>query len=714
MMYDKTTQQQLFQQTMKFLDMDAQSLTGQIEALRDSIRYHEWRYYVLNDPVISDFEYDQLYKMLERIEQENPQLIIPDSPTQRVSDDTTADFPTVQHLQPMLSLENSYNIEDLREFDRQIRKLTGISPGDEVEYAIEPKFDGGSIALVYENNAFVRAATRGNGVEGDDITANVRTLRSVPLKADFAKFNIAKAEVRGEAIIPKSLFALINKAREEAGETLFANPRNTATGGLRVKNPEETQKRGIEVFIYNLGFAEDHRGADQHGVLQTHDEGLKILEQLGFKIPHQERTVCKGINEVFEFVTKWEEQRESYPYEIDGMVVKVNSLAMQELCGYTSHHPRWAIAYKFKAKQATTQLLDVEYQVGKVGSITPVAKVRPVQLGGVTISSISLHNEDFIKAKNLHLGDFIVIERAGDVIPHVVKALPDLREGTEQPIEFPAFCPLNEKERIPLVREEGEAAWRCPQCTCGAQLLMRLVWHVSRDAMDIDGLGRAILERFLEHGWVHSLADLYDLNYSKIAKLEGFGQKSAENLKSAVEKAKNNPVHQLLNSLSIHHLGKRASKILAGRINHVLDLAQMTEEQLTDIKDIGPVLAQNIIKWFADPQNIAMLNRMESLGVNLHQLDEDQPRGVSQEAIDGPLSGKSILFTGALQTMTREGAKEMAEQAGARPVSAVSSKLDILVVGEKAGSKLKKARDLGTVTILTEEEFLNVIDGQTT
>jgi DNA ligase (NAD+) len=708
MMYDKSSQQLLFRKSMDFLKQDASELQHHIEELREILRFHEWKYYVMNDPVISDFEYDQLYKKLEAIEEARPELVTPDSPTQRVSDDMTEDFPTVRHLQPMLSLGNSYDLEDLREFDRQIRKLTGVEANQEIEYAIEPKFDGGSIAIVYEGNRLVRAATRGNGVEGDDITANIRTLRSVPLKADFSKFDIAHAEVRGEAIIPKALFAQINKEREETGESLFANPRNTATGGLRVKNPEETKKRGIEVFIYTLGYARDEYGNDQQKVLQTHDKGLRILEQLGFKIPHQERAVCRGIDEVFEFVNKWEMQRESYPYEIDGMVVKVNDLDLQEKCGYTSHHPRWAIAYKFKAKQATTQLLDVEYQVGKVGSITPVAKMRPVQLAGVAISSISLHNEDFIKAKDLHIGDFVVIERAGDVIPYVVKALPDLREPDAQPIDFPKYCPLNAEEQILLVREESEAAWRCPTCTCGAQPLMRMVWHVSREAMDIDGLGRAILERFYEQGWVRNLADLYDLDYEKISTLEGFGKRSAENLRKAIEKAKKNPIRRLLHSLSIHHLGKRASAIIAAHVSHVLDLTEKTEEELIALKDIGPVLAKNIIVWFSDPDNLAMLHRMESLGVNLTQTADDKP-AQSSEQTDGPLSGKTILFTGTLQTMTRDEAKKLAEAAGGRTISAVSSKLDILVAGEKAGSKLRKAQDLGTVTIMNEEEFVQLL-----
>ena len=388
-------------------------------------------------------------------------------------------------------------------------------------------------------------------------------------------------------------------------------------------------------------------------------------------------------------------------------MVKVNNRELQERSGYTSHHPRWAIAYKFKAKQATTKLVNVEYQVGKIGSITPVAKVEPVQLAGVTISSISLHNADFIKDKDLRLGDTVLIERAGDVIPYIVKAMDELRDGSEVPIEFPQFCPINDTDQpVELVQMEGEAAWRCPNCVCGAQDLQRMIFHVSKPAMDIDGFGKSYIERFYDLGWLRNIADIYRLDYDKIATLEGFGEKSASNLKVSIDKARKNPIYRLLHSLSIHHLGKKVSQLLAAEIDHVLELKDWPLEKFTEIKDVGPIVAENVQQWFSDPANVALLEEMESLGVNLKQTEEDKPKVAVTE---GPFVGKTILFTGTLQTMSRKEAQSKAEAAGAKNISAVSSNLDILVVGEKAGSKLKKAQALGTVQILTEEEFLAMV-----
>ncbi len=389
------------------------------------------------------------------------------------------------------------------------------------------------------------------------------------------------------------------------------------------------------------------------------------------------------------------------------MVVKVDSLALQEDAGFTSHHPRWAIAYKFKAKQATTKLLNVEYQVGKIGSITPVAKLEPVQLAGVTVSNVSLHNEDFITSKDLRIGDTVLVERAGDVIPYIVKAMEDLREGTETPIVFPKHCPINQEEQVELIRVEGEAAWRCPNCTCGAQDIQRMIFHVSKSGMDIDGFGKSYVERFHQMGWLKSLADIYRLDYAAIADLEGFGKRSAAKLKDAIDLAKKNPIRRVLQSLSVHHLGKRASEILAGEIGHVLELADWDAEKFTEIKDIGPVLAQNVIEYFSDERNVALLREMETLGVNLTQTEDDKkPEPIE----DGILSGKTILFTGSLQEMSRSEAKKLAVGLGAKALSGVSSKLNILVVGEKAGSKLKKAQELGTVEIWTEAEFLEKIN----
>ncbi|MEZ4986861.1 MAG: NAD-dependent DNA ligase LigA [Saprospiraceae bacterium] len=455
-----------------------------------------------------------------------------------------------------------------------------------------------------------------------------------------------------------------------------------------------------------MGYATDAAGTNLLDSLETHYESLDLLATLGFKVPMDgtERKLCSNIEEVTTFCSEWESRREAYPYEVDGMVVKVNDRRLQERAGYTSHHPR-AIAYKFAARQATTQLLSVEYQIGKIGSVTPVAKVAPVSLAGVTISSISLHNEDFIREKDLRLGDTVLIERAGDVIPYIVKAMEDLRTGEEIPVQFPANCPSCQTA---LVRAEGEAAWRCPNYDCPEQVLQRIIFHVSKPAMDIEGFGKQIVERFMELGWIRSLPDIYRLDYNQIAQLEGFGEKSAANLKAAIEKAKQNPIHRLLHSLSIHHLGKKAAFLIASEINHVLDLKNWTIDDFLHIKDIGPTVAENVQAFFRQSENIAMLETLASLGVNLTATDDDRPVAA---ASDGPLVGKTILFTGTLLQMSRKEAQEKAAAAGAKNISAVSGNLDILVVGETAGSKLKKAEALGTVTIYTEAAFLDLLKG---
>ena len=705
-MYSTDTQQHFVALSKKFISSPATA--NDLKELRDLLVFHERKYYIEDSPLISDFEYDILYKQLVSLEEQYPEQITPDSPTQRVSTDLSGDFAPVQHTVPMLSLDNSYNEDDLNDFDAAVKKLCNLPSDVDIEYCVEPKFDGGSIALVYENDVLVRAATRGNGTMGEEMTPNARTLPSIPLKADFASFGIVKAELRGEALIRKDNFERINKEREKEGLTLFANPRNAATGGLRTKDANETRKRGLEAFVYQLAYAVDNAGNSVLPTMKTHIQGIEMLGKLGFKIPKDEKTVCKNINVVHDFVKYWEEKRDTYAYEIDGMVIKVNSLELQEKCGFTAHHPRWAIAFKFKAKQATSKLLAVEYQVGKIGSITPVAKIEPVYLAGVTVSSISLHNEDFIRSKDLRLGDTVLVERAGDVIPYIVKSFPELRTGVEEIINFPEFCPTNTSDTpVRLIKEDGESAWRCPDCMCGAQDLQKMIFHVSKDAMDIDGFGKSYVERFFDLGWIKDISDIYNLDYDKIAVLEGFGKRSAENIKLSVEKAKSNPIQRLLHSLSIHHLGKKASKLIAEQISHVLDLQHWPKERFLEIKDIGPVVADNVIAWFANEKNITMLHQMESYGVNLTQTDEDKPLQVAEDAV---FSGKTILFTGTLLKMGRKEAEEKAAKAGARNISAVSANLNILVVGEKAGSKLKKAQELGTVQIMTEDEFLNLIE----
>ena len=701
-MYTDSEKQELVKASKDLLSKDISS--EELDLLIKVLHFHEWSYSIMNNPLISDFEYDMLYKKLEKIEQENPLFIRIDSPTQRVSTDLKSDFPSVAHIIPMLSLDNSYNAEDLEDFDRQVRKLTGKGEDERIEYSVEPKFDGGSIAIIYENDLLTRAATRGNGAEGEEMTANARSMKSLPLRADFSKLNIQKAELRGESLIRKDRFDQINKKREEDGLAVFANPRNAATGGLRTKDANQTSDRGIETFVFQIGYAVDKDGRDLIPELKTHMNSLDLLTKLGFKIPQEERKLCQNIQEASDFCALWQEKRDTYGYEIDGMVVKVNDFELQEKCGFTAHHPRWAIAYKFKAKQATSKLENVEYQVGKIGAVTPVAKITPVQLAGVTVSSISLHNQDFITSKDIRIGDSVLVERAGDVIPYIVKSFPELRDGSEEEINYPTHCPVCETK---LVRLENEAVWRCTNYFCEAQVIQRMVHHVSKDAMNIDGFGRSYVEKFHELGWLTDISDIYNLDYEAIANLEGFGQKSADNLKASIDKAKQNTISRLLNSLAIHHLGKKASKVIAAQISHVMNLRSWTTEEFTNIKDIGPVVADNVSAFFLNEENVAMLTRMEERGVNMFQTEKDKPKEVKEDA---PLKDKTILFTGSLQQMKRKEAQLMAEEAGAKNISAVSSNLDILVVGEKAGSKLKKAEALETVQIITEDEFLNIIN----
>lgn len=703
MKYTKEEISKLSKLTHEFMKGKSVLKIHELEDLKSVIRFHEWQYYVQDNPLISDFEYDQLYKILEKAEQKHREWVTPDSPTQRVSSDLTDEFKSVEHLSPMLSLENSYKAEDLNEFDARVKKLCGLTDGDGLSYFAEPKFDGGSIALIYENDLLVRGATRGDGAKGEEITSNTRTIRSIPLNAAFSEYGIHKIELRGEAVISKEVFKKVNEYRETEGLPLLANPRNAATGVLRVKDAAETAARGLDVFIFQVSYAEDQKGRNAILLQDSQADWMKVLDKLGFKVALHERKICKNIAGVLHYIEDWVAKRDHYKYEIDGVVVKVNELALQEKCGYTSHHPRWAVAHKFQAKQATSKLIHVEFQVGKIGSITPVAKIEPVPLAGVTVSSISLHNEDFITSRDIRIGDRVLVERAGDVIPYIVKVFPELRTGKEKAIHFPKDCPVC---KTTLVREEDEAAWRCPNYMCEAQAVQRLIHHVSKDAMDIDGLGKSLIERFYDLGWLKTMADIYRLDYNAISELEGMGEKSAQKLKRSIEHAKKNPIHRLLHGLCIHHLGKKVSKLIAEHLKYLPDLQDWTIENYTAIKDVGPVVGNNIIAFFREKKNVKMIQEMEELGVNMVQTQEDKPREISSNA---PLAGKTILFTGTLKDLDRKQAQELAERAGAKNLSAVSSNLDILVVGEDAGSKLAKAKALGTIDIWTEAEFLNKV-----
>ena len=671
-----------------------------VDALTKVINYHDWRYYSLSDSIVADYEYDQLFKELQALEEQNPDLLTATSPTQRVARALNSDFETVAHTVPMLSLDNSYNAEDLIDFDRRMKELSGQT---ELQYVVEPKYDGASIALVYENDLLTRAATRGNGTLGDDITNNAKVIRAIPLRANFSKLGIQKIELRGEVIIKKTVFKELNKQRLADGLDAFQNARNTASGGLRMKDPNQVAQRGLEAFIYQIGYVQNTTGSEELKVGNSYSqfENIDVLAKLGFKVPKEEKALFSSIEGVIQFCEQWEERRDNYEYEIDGLVVKVDDYRLQERIGSTSHHPRWAMAYKFKAKQATSKLLSIEYQVGRTGAITPVGKIEPVRLAGVTISSISLHNEDMIVQKDIRIGDHVVVERAGDVIPYIVGPVKDLRTGDEQKFSFIQECPSCFSE---LVKPDGEAAWRCINIECPAQAEERIIHFVGKTAMDISGLGKDIVKRFIDEGLIRQFKDIYSLHEQQeaILNLEGWKQKSVANLITGIEDSKTNPLWRLLVGLGIRHVGSTMAKQLAKEVNHITDFKTWTTEQLLALNDVGPKVASSIQEFFHNEENIATLRELEQLGVNV--INQSAKRQSSTK-----LNNQSFLFTGSLREFTRDEAKAMVEEHGGKNVSGVSKNLNYLVAGEKAGSKLTKAQQLGTVTILTESEFLEMI-----
>jgi DNA ligase (NAD+) len=677
---------------------EAENITAkEIDALRNILRFHEYRYYILNDPLISDYEYDQLFKALEKIEAGDPKLVTRDSPTQRVAKGLTKAFPTVPHLVPMLSLDNSYNSDDLIAFDRKAREATGLS---KIEYCVEPKFDGGSLSLIYEDDMLVRGATRGNGVEGDEVTTNIRQIKSIPLSAKFSDYGLQTVEIRGEVLINKTNFAKYNAQLIEQGYAPLANPRNAAAGTLRIKDPEEVRRRNLEIFVYNISYYTTTKKVNKKSdVLQRHSGSLEMLWELGFRSPNKEKKVLKGIEDVIKYCLEFEVKRDELPYEIDGMVIKVNDVGLQDKLGMTSHHPRWAIAYKFKARQATSKLLNVEFQVGRTGSITPVAKIQPVHIGGVTVSSISLFNEDVIKEKDLKIGDTVLVERAGDVIPYIVKSMPELRTGGEKKISFLKNCPVCGSK---LFKEEGEAAWRCNNIECPAQVVERIIHFVSKDAMDIRGFGDANVRKFYELGLLKDIPGIYKLDFKKIGELEGFGQKSIDNLQSAIENSKKQPLHRLIFGLGIRFIGETSAKTLAQAVDHLLDFKKFSLEDLQNLEDVGPKVAGSIHHFFGNKSNIEMLEELEKLGLQLKNEKK-------QHVTDGNLGGQTFLFTGTLPTLKRSDAEAMVEENGGQILGGVSAKLNYLVVGEDAGSKLDKAKKLNTVRIISEDEFLKLI-----
>lgn len=690
--------QEMQQETNEWLKRTGQSVSvtpSALEALRRVLRFHEMRYYVQHDPLISDAEYDQLFQCLIDMETGHPEWITPDSPSQRVGPGLVKDFPKVNHLVPMLSLQNSYSVEDLRDWDKRVRSLSGTN---DIEYCIEPKFDGASISLIYSDDTLERGATRGDGSVGDDITANIKRIKTLPLQAVFSRYGIGQIEIRGEVLMSKSVFDRYNQSLIESGQAPLANPRNAAAGTLRIKDAAEVSRRQLEAFVYHISFVQSIPGTESSPLLQTHSGNVQLLWDLGFRSPVRELKVVHGIEAVIAHVQDFEQHRDALPYEIDGMVIKVNNLQMQEQLGMTSHHPRWAMAYKFKARQATSRLLDVTYQVGRTGAVTPVAKIQPVQVGGVTVSSISIHNADYIKEKDLKIGDTILIERSGDVIPQVVKSFAELRTGDEKEIEFPTHCP---ECGDALYRPEDEAVWRCVNINCKAQVVERIIHFVGKDTMDIRHLGESNIRKFYELGLLKDIPGIYTLDYHAIRQLEGMGEKSVAKLQEAIEGSKTRPLYRIIYALGIRYVGETTAKTLAQQIRHLNDLADMDEEQLMAFEDIGVKVAGSIVQFFRNPDNVQMIRELEALGVKLEQEE--------RKTVSGGLSGKTFLFTGTLRSMKRSEAEALVEARGGTVLGSVSNKLNYLIFGEDAGSKLEKAKKIPTIMILPENDFLKML-----
>ncbi len=648
-MYNESQTKTLQHQTVEYLNK--QINVADIEQLRDILRFHEYRYYVQNNPLISDAEYDILYKALEKIEKGNPKLITANSPTQRVGIGLIKDFLKIEHLVPMLSLENSYNADDLLDWDRKARELSGL---DIVEYCIEPKFDGASISLIYEDDILVRGTTRGDGVVGDDITPNTKQIKSIPLSANFSELGIKQIEIRGEVMLNKKNFAAYNESLIAEGNAPLANPRNAAAGSLRIKDTAEVSRRKLEAFLYHVSYIMGNGQKTTGNVqLSTHSSMLEMLWSLGFKSPKKEMLVVKGIQAVINHINEFEQLRDTLDYEIDGMVIKVNDLKLQDQLGMTSHHPRWAIAYKFKARQATSKLIGIEFQVGRTGAVTPVAKIEPVSVGGVTVGSISVHNEDYITDKDLQLGDSILIERSGDVIPQIVKSFPELRTGTEQKIVFPTNCPVCNHA---LVKPDEEAVWRCVNINCSAQVVERIIHFVSKDAMDIRSFGEANVRKFYEMGFLKTIPEIYTLPWDKLAALEGFGEKSIINLQAAIEASKRQPLNRLIYGLGIRYVGETTAKTLANNVTHLLDFVNNSEEDLKQLEDVGVKVAKSIYTFFHDDENIKLIKQLEELGLQLNNEKKELVR-------DGNLTGLTFLFTGTLNKLKRSEGEATRDQA---------------------------------------------------
>ncbi|WP_107924731.1 NAD-dependent DNA ligase LigA [Lysinibacillus parviboronicapiens] len=646
---------------------------------------HEYghAYYVLDNPIVADSVYDQLLHELIALEEANPSLIYPDSPTQRVGGAVVAGFKKVTHDYPMLSLSNAFNEADIREFDRKIRQAIG----DQFSYVCELKIDGLAISLKYDNGVFVQGATRGDGVIGEDITANLKTIRAVPLRLKEP----ITIEVRGEAYMPKRSFEKLNSLRADNGEELFANPRNAAAGSLRQLDPKIAASRQLSTFIYSIGGDGEAYGIDGHG------EMLDYLEGLGFP-SNKERKHCTSIEEVLAFIEKWTDNRPHLAYEIDGIVIKVDRYAQQDELGYTAKSPRWAIAYKFPAEEVVTTLLDIDLTVGRTGVVTPTAILTPVQVAGTTVQRASLHNEDLIRDKDIRIGDTVIIRKAGDIIPQVVGVLLEQRPEHSVPYEMPANCPVCDSE---LIRIEGEVALRCVNPACFAQIAESIKYFVSRNAMNIDGLGEKVVEQLLRADFIHDVADLYHLTVEQLVGLERMGEKSATNLVNAIQTSKNNSMERLLIGLGIRHVGEKAAKIVSEEFETMEAVMAASEEQLVAIHEIGDKMASSLVEYFANEDARAVIARLAEVGVNMTY----KGKKVEVAVGDNPFAGKTIVLTGKLEQLTRNEAKAKIEELGGIVTGSVSKKTDLVIAGTDAGSKLTKAEQLG-IEVWNEERLV--------
>jgi DNA ligase (NAD+) len=663
--------------------MSEERIRARMRELVDEISHHDTKYFVEDNPEVSDYEYDMLVKELRTLEAEHPDMILPDSPTQRISGKPLDEFPQVEHKVAMLSLGNSYSPDELREFDARVRKWLD---GEKVEYIVELKIDGLGIALVYKDGMLVRGATRGDGRVGEDVTTNIKTIRSIPLRLKAGSL-LRNVEVRGEVYMPTDGLRRLNKEREAKGEPLFANPRNAAAGSIRQLDPRMAATRPLEAYFYTLSYSEGQ-------IPETHEKALEAMRGAGLRVsPHT--TKHASIEKVLEHIAAWETKRDSLDYEIDGIVVKVNSLAQQAKLGYTAKEPRWAIAYKYPPKQMTTRLLDIQVQVGRTGALTPVAILEPVGVGGVTVTHATLHNEDEVRRKGLKIGDFVLVERAGEVIPQVVKPIVDRRTGDENEFLMPQTCPVCGSK---AVREEDEAVRRCVNASCPAQIKERLIHYCSRTAMDIEGVGPSLVDQLVEKGMVRDASDLYRLTKDDLLRLDGIADKSSQNILDAIRASVDRDFANVLYALGIRHVGRTTADVLADAIRSMDRLESASVEELSRIEGIGQVVGSAIRSFFDDPRNRKLVQSLAKAGLRME----------STKKAGGPLSGKVFLFTGELESMSRADAQEAVEALGGRVASNVTKVVDFVVVGRDPGSKAGKAKSMKKA-ILEEKAFLDMV-----